>query len=108
MKTKSIEFKIDDGDFKEYSEDLNLKDLVENIPGKYIVYVRVSDVAGNENVQKSEFEIEESGDVLGASEEELPETGQAIIAIFTIAVVLLLGFFGYRFFKKKKKFSNTP
>ena len=90
---KSIEFKINDGEFKKYSEDLNVENLVDNIPGKYTVFVKVKDMAGNENVQEKEFEIEEiEEEILGVQEEEkeeLPETGQAIVAIFVTAAILL-------------------
>ena len=96
---KSIEFRIGDGDFKEYSEDFDLKSILE--PGEYVVFVRVRDVAGNEEIQEKEFEI---GEVLGITEEkeELPETGQAIFPFILIAVMLSMSYLFLRGPKRRK------
>jgi hypothetical protein len=44
---EKIEFKIDDGEWQTYSSDVDLLSLVNNEPGTYTIYVRVSDKAGN-------------------------------------------------------------
>jgi hypothetical protein len=46
--TKKIEVRIgEDGEWLDYEEGMNLNDLVNNEPGTYKIYVRVTDNAGN-------------------------------------------------------------
>jgi nitrous oxidase accessory protein NosD len=54
---ESIEIKINDGAYQPYITGMNLHALVNNVPGTYTVYIKVTDRAGNEKIQTSSFTI---------------------------------------------------
>jgi hypothetical protein len=68
--TEKIEIKINDREWITYISDVNLNDLLNNEPGTYTIYIRVTDKAGNEIEDSITYTIPEPP----AEEEVLGET----------------------------------
>jgi len=54
---KSVEVKIDDGEWISYTTDMNLNTILNNTPGTYTIYVKVTDKAGNPTEDSMEYTI---------------------------------------------------
>jgi len=64
--TDKVEVKIDNGEWTLYTTDINLNTILNNTPGTYTIYVKVTDKAGNTTEGSTTYTIPE-GSVLGAT-----------------------------------------
>jgi hypothetical protein len=72
--TEKIEIKIDEGEWETYTPDTNLNTLLNNEPGTYTIYIKVTDKAGNITEDSTTYTIpqppveETTGDVEGTAD----------------------------------------
>jgi parallel beta-helix repeat protein len=67
--TEKVEIKIDDGEWITYVSNVNLNDLLNNEPGTYTIYIKVTDKAGNVTEKSMTYTIPEPA-VLGATDKK--------------------------------------
>jgi hypothetical protein len=69
--TEKIEIKINDGEWITYISNVNLNDLLNNEPGTYTIYIKVTDKAGNEIEDSTIYTIPEPvAEVLGETDDK--------------------------------------
>jgi hypothetical protein len=74
--TEKIEIKVDDGQWMTYTTNIDLNDLLNNEPGTYTIYIRVTDKAGNITEDSTTYTIpeppaEDEEDVQGATDQNV-------------------------------------